>query len=75
MLNKEDVADTFFEKQTKVIENLKDFKNTGKTVAYFFVNADGTVVVRSSKDYIPKMIDIENTFFQILRIQKARVLR
>ena len=40
------------------IENLKDFKNTGKTVAYFFVNADGTVVVRSSKDYIPKMIDI-----------------
>ena len=58
MLNKEDVADTFFEKQTKVIENLKDFKNTGKTVAYFFVNADGTVVVRSSKDYIPKMIDI-----------------
>lgn len=77
MLNKEDVADTFFEKQTKVIENLKDFKNTGKTVAYFFVNADGTVVVRSSKDYIPKMIGIaeENTFFQILRIQKARVLR
>ena len=58
MLNKEDVADTFFEKQTKVIENLKDFKNTGKTVAYFFVNADGTVVVRSSKDYIPKMIGI-----------------
>ena len=58
MLNKEDVADTFFGKQTKVIENLKDFKNTGKTVAYFFVNADGTVVVRSSKDYIPKMIDI-----------------
>ncbi len=58
MLNKEDVADTFFGKQTKVIENLKDFKNTGKTVAYFFVNADGTVVVRSSKDYIPKMIGI-----------------
>ena len=32
MLNKEDVADTFFGKQTKVIENLKDFKNTGKTL-------------------------------------------
>lgn len=77
MLNKEDVADTFFGKQTKVIENLKDFKNTGKTVAYFFVNADGTVVVRSSKDYIPKMIDIAGGkyIFQILRIQKARVLR
>lgn len=58
MLNKEDVADAFFDKQTKVVENLKDFENTGKTVAYFFVNTDGTVVVRSSKDYIPKMIEI-----------------
>ena len=58
MLNKEDAADTFFDTQTEVIGNLKDFKNTGKTVAYFFVNTDGTVVVRSSKDYIPKMIDI-----------------
>ena len=58
MLNKEDAADAFFDKQTKVVENLKDFKNTGKTVAYFFVNTDGTVVVRSSKDYIPKMIEI-----------------
>lgn len=58
MLDKEDTADAFFEKQTEVVENLKDFKNTGKTVAYFFVNTDGTVVVRSSKDYIPKMIEI-----------------
>ena len=58
MLNKEDAADTFFDTQTEVIGSLKDFKNTGKTVAYFFVNTDGTVVVRSSSDYIPKMIDI-----------------
>ena len=74
MLNKEDVADTFFEKQTKVIENLKDFKNTGKTVAYFFVNADGTVVVRSSSDYIPKMIDIAGGkyIFQDLKNTKSK---
>nr|WP_296032301.1 ABC transporter substrate-binding protein [uncultured Dorea sp.] len=58
MLNKEDAADTFFEEQAEIIEELKDFKNTGKTVAYFFVSTDGTVVVRSSKDYIPKMIEI-----------------
>ena len=44
------MADMGYETTEKVIENLKDFKNTGKTVAYFFVNADGTVVVRSSKD-------------------------
>lgn len=58
MLNKEDAADTFFDEQAKVIESLKGFKNTGKTVAFFFVNTDGTVIVRSGSDYIPKMIDI-----------------
>ena len=59
MLNKEDAADTFFDTQTEVIGSLKDFKNTGKTVAYFFVNTDGTVVVRSSSDYIPKSASVE----------------
>lgn len=58
MLNKEETADSFFNKQAKVVEKLKGFKNTGKTVAFFYVNTDGTVVVRSSKDYIPRMIDI-----------------
>ena len=59
-----------------MIGSLKDFKNTGKTVTYFFVNTDGTVVVRSSSDYIPKMIDIAGGkyIFRILRTQKARVL-
>ena len=74
MLNKEDVADTFFDTQTEVIGSLKDFKNTGKTVAYFFVNTDGTVVVRSSSDYIPKMIDIAGGkyIFQDLKNTKSK---
>ena len=74
MLNKEDAADTFFDTQTEVIGNLKDFKNTGKTVAYFFVNTDGTVVVRSSSDYIPKMIDIAGGkyIFQDLKNTKSK---
>ncbi|MFR4625426.1 MAG: ABC transporter substrate-binding protein [Dorea formicigenerans] len=42
----------------KVIEDLKDFKNTEKTVAYFYINTDGSVVVRKSDDYIPTMIEI-----------------
>ena len=58
MLNKEDQAETFFEDQAKVIEELKDFKNTEKTVAYFYMNSDGSVVVRKSDDYIPSMIEI-----------------
>ena len=58
MLNKEDLAESFFEDQAKVIEELKDFKNTEKTVAYFYMNSDGSVVVRKSDDYIPSMIEI-----------------
>lgn len=58
MMNKEEVAEAFFEEQAKVIEELKDFKNTEKTVAYFYLNTDGTVVVRKSDDYIPSMIEI-----------------
>lgn len=58
MLNKEDEAKAFFDDQAKVVENLKNFKNTEKTVAYFYINTDGSVVVRKSDDYIPTMIEI-----------------
>ncbi len=58
MLNKEDQAESFFDDQTKIIEELKDFENTEKTVAYFYMNSDGSVVVRKSDDYIPSMIEI-----------------
>ena len=46
------------EKQAQVIEKLKGFENTEKTVAYFYVNTDGSIVVRKSEDYIPSMIEI-----------------
>ena len=39
-------------------EDLEGFENTEKTVAYFYINTDGTVVVRKSDDYIPAMIEI-----------------
>ncbi len=41
-----------------MIEKLKGFENTEKTVAYFYVNTDGSIVVRKSEDYIPSMIEI-----------------
>ena len=58
MLDKDEQAETFFKEQSKVIEELKDFENTEQTVAFFYVSTDGTVVVRKSEDYIPKMIEI-----------------
>lgn len=58
MLNKEDEADAFFREQAAVIQQLKDFENTGKTVAFFSTTADGRAVVRTSDDYLARMIEI-----------------
>ena len=58
MMDKEEEAYSFFDEQAKVIGDLKDFKNTEKTVAFFFVSTDGSIVVRRTQDYIPSMIEL-----------------
>ena len=58
LLGKEKESAAFFDDQAKVIEDLSGFTNTEKTVAYFYINTDGSAVVRTSDDYIPKMIEI-----------------
>lgn len=58
LTGKQTEAEAFFKDQAKVIEELKDFQNTGRTVAFFYVNSNGAVVIRNPKDYIPKMIEI-----------------
>ena len=58
MMNKEEEAKTFFDQQAQVIEKLKDFTNTEKTVAFFYINTSGSPVVRNPKDYISSMIEI-----------------
>lgn len=58
LLGKEKEAAAFFDDQARVIEDLSGFTNTEKTVAYFYINTDGSAVVRTSDDYIPKMIEI-----------------
>lgn len=71
MVDKEEEAKAYFDEQASVINELEDVENTGKTVAYFSINNDGSVVVRTSDDYIANMIqtgggkyifdDLENT--------------
>ncbi len=58
MLNLEDVAEERFEKQEEILDELKDFENTGKTVAFFAVNTNKTVTVRKTEDFIPNMIEL-----------------
>lgn len=57
MTGREEAAESFFGEQLSLIEYLDEFKNTEKTVAYFFINSAGNAVVRKSEDYIPKMIE------------------
>ena len=58
LVDREAQAAAFFDKQAAVIEELKDFENTEKTVAFFYISSDGSVNVRAPWDYIASMIEI-----------------
>ncbi|MCI6004250.1 MAG: ABC transporter substrate-binding protein [Blautia sp.] len=58
LTGKEKEAEERFQEQKKIVEEMNDFPNTGKTIAYFYVSSDGKVVVRDSSDYIARMIEI-----------------
>ena len=58
LTGKEDAAVKAFEEQKQYVKEFSDVKATGKTVAFFYVTTAGTVSVRKSNDYVPKMIDI-----------------
>lgn len=53
-----EAADKFFEGQIEQIKELEDFKNTEKTVAYFYISTDGKAIVKSTDDYTPTMIEM-----------------
>ena len=58
LIGKEAEAEAFFENQANMVEELQEFENTGKTIAFFNINADGSAVIRTPTDYVPKMIDM-----------------
>ena len=58
LTGKEDEAVKAFEEQKRYVEELSDAEDTGKTVAFFYITTAGTVSVRKSNDYVPKMIDL-----------------
>lgn len=71
LVDKQDEADSFFSEQAQVIEDLEGTENTGKTVAFFYINTDGSVVIRSPEDYIPKMIEIGGGVYAFSDIQNT----
>lgn len=58
LLGKEEEADAFFEEETKDLEEVFQAENTGKTVAFFYINSTGAANVRKSGDYVSRMIEL-----------------
>ncbi len=53
-----DQAEAFFDTQVDIVRSLAEYEPTGKTVAFFYISQDGKAVVRSSADYVPRMIEM-----------------
>lgn len=58
LLGKEDEAQEYFDALLERLTPILDQENTGKTVAFFFITANGGVNVRCSGDYIAKAIGL-----------------
>ena len=60
LLGKEDVAEKAFKEQTDKLDKVltSDDKDTGKTVAFFYINSTGSVNVRKNGDYVSNMIEL-----------------
>ena len=58
LLGKLPEAEELFDAETRQAEALLNEEQTGKTVAFFFVNSTGTVNVRRTTDYVPRMIEM-----------------
>ena len=58
LLGKQEEAEQFFASQVQKIEALKAVPAKEQTVAFFHVNSQGAFVVRSSSDYVARMIEM-----------------
>lgn len=58
LLGKETKAEELFKEQCEIMERVVAEESTEKTVAFFYVTTNGMFNVRSSYDYVPKMIGL-----------------
>lgn len=56
LTGKEELAEEVFEQEIKGLEGISEQKDTGKTVAFFYITSKGSANVRKSGDYVAKMI-------------------
>ena len=58
LLGCEEQAEAFFTEQKELVEALAGEPASGKTVAFFYINTDGAAVVRGSRDFVARMIEL-----------------
>ena len=58
LTGKEGMAEELFETEIKNLEGISDQKDTGETVAFFYITSKGSVNVRKPGDYVAKMIQM-----------------
>lgn len=59
LVGKDQEAEEAFQEQVAILEEITENKqDTGKTVAFFYVTSNGLIQVRTSYDYVPKMIEL-----------------
>lgn len=58
LTGKEEAAEQAFREQEEAMEEAVSGEPLGKTVAFFYITANGTASVRKSGDYVPKMIGL-----------------
>ena len=60
---REEEAWAFFSLQEEVLKESEGYKKTGKKAAFFSVNSMGLAVVRSSSDYVPRMLELAGAVY------------
>lgn len=58
LIGKDDLAQKLFDEEVRLVEEVTSVEKTDKTVAFFYVTSNGLIQVRSSSDYVPKMIEL-----------------
>lgn len=58
LLGKEEEAQAAFDGQCEIMNRVEADEASGKTVAFFYITSNRMVSVRTSSDYVPKMIEI-----------------
>ena len=58
LIGKNELAQKLFDEEVRLVDEVTSVEKTDKTVAFFYVTSNGLIQVRSSSDYVPKMIDL-----------------